>query len=49
MTKRFYYWRELLFMSLMFAVLLLDLLFINGLSPFGDERTTPETAGYLAK
>lgn len=48
MPKRFYYWRELLLMVIMLAVLLLDITFINGLSPFGDEGTVAGTASYFA-
>ena len=36
-SRRFYYWRELLFMLLMFAVLLADLTYFNVLPPLGDE------------
>ena len=37
MAIRFYYWREVLFLLLMVAVLLLDMTFFEILSPFGDE------------
>jgi len=48
-SRKFYYWRELLFLLLMLTILLLDLTFFEVLSPFGDEVTTTGGASLTNK
>lgn len=48
-NKRFYYWRELLFMLFMLTVLALNVTYFEALFPFGDEGSGTSSAGLIAR